>query len=76
MPTLDPMMAENRQQVALLHVTLVSVAGVMIAWTGIEHFHMGRYDPPPPACEPDDAVVRLFLFWLWLELECMVFQFV
>lgn len=54
MPALDSMMAENREH--------VFVAGVMIAWTGIEHFQMGRYDPPPPACEPADAVVRLFRF--------------
>lgn len=29
----------------------------MVAWTGIEHFRMGRYDPPPPAEEPEDIVV-------------------
>ncbi|KAF8379294.1 hypothetical protein HHK36_028727 [Tetracentron sinense] len=28
--------------------------GVMVAWTGIEHFCLGRYDPPPPADEPED----------------------
>lgn len=39
----------------------------MIAWAGIEHFRMGRYDPPPPACEPDDAVVRLsFTFHMYI----------
>ncbi|GER57502.1 tRNA N6-adenosine threonylcarbamoyltransferase [Striga asiatica] len=37
--------------------------GVMIAWTGIEHFRMGRYDPPPPACEPDDAQLDLRPRW-------------
>lgn len=31
----------------------------MVAWTGIEHFQMGRFDPPPPANEPEDAVVCL-----------------
>ena len=31
--------------------------GVMVAWTGIEHFRMGRFDPPPPAEEPEDCVV-------------------
>ena len=31
----------------------------MVAWTGLEHFRMGRYDPPPPANEPEDYVVRL-----------------
>ncbi|XP_073045209.1 probable tRNA N6-adenosine threonylcarbamoyltransferase, mitochondrial [Primulina eburnea] len=37
--------------------------GVMIAWTGIEHFQMGRYDPPPPACEPADALLDLRPRW-------------
>lgn len=32
-------------------------AGVMIAWTGIEHFRLGRYDPPPPPDEAEDAQV-------------------
>ena len=31
--------------------------GVMVAWTGIENFLEGRYDPPPPASEPEDYVV-------------------
>ena len=30
----------------------------MVAWTGLEHFRVGRFDPPPPATEPDDYVVR------------------
>jgi N6-L-threonylcarbamoyladenine synthase len=29
----------------------------MVAWTGIEHFRVGRFDPPPPADEPEDFVV-------------------
>ncbi|KAI6706630.1 hypothetical protein NL676_009592 [Syzygium grande] len=37
--------------------------GVMIAWTGIEHFRMGRFDPPPPADEPDDAMYDLRPRW-------------
>ncbi|KAK9143347.1 hypothetical protein Syun_012747 [Stephania yunnanensis] len=36
---------------------IVEQNGVMIAWTGIEHFTWGRYDPPPPADEPDDALL-------------------
>ncbi|KAI3449113.1 hypothetical protein Pfo_005778 [Paulownia fortunei] len=36
---------------------------VMIAWTGIEHFHTGRYDPPPPACEPEDTMFDLRPRW-------------
>ncbi|QHO54505.1 putative tRNA N6-adenosine threonylcarbamoyltransferase [Arachis hypogaea] len=30
--------------------------GVMVAWTGIEHFRMGRYHPSLPAEEPEDFV--------------------
>lgn len=37
--------------------------GVMVAWTGIEHFQMGRFDPPPPANEPEDAVLDLRPRW-------------
>lgn len=29
-----------------------------MAWTGLEHFCVGRYDPPPPAEESEDFVVR------------------
>lgn len=31
--------------------------GVMVAWTGIENYRFGRYDPPPPANDPEDFVV-------------------
>ncbi|CAL9222436.1 unnamed protein product [Arabidopsis halleri] len=31
--------------------------GVVVAWTGLEHFRVGRYNTPPPATEPDDFVV-------------------
>ncbi|EMS67163.1 putative tRNA threonylcarbamoyladenosine biosynthesis protein Gcp [Triticum urartu] len=31
--------------------------GVMIAWTGIEHFVAGRFEDPPPADEPDDMQI-------------------
>lgn len=39
-----------------INISLIS-SGVMVAWTGLEHFRVGRYDPPPPATEPDDFVV-------------------
>lgn len=39
------------------------LVGVMIAWTGIEHFRMGRYESPPPPNEPEDAVVRSFFIF-------------
>ncbi|XP_064944173.1 probable tRNA N6-adenosine threonylcarbamoyltransferase, mitochondrial isoform X2 [Musa acuminata AAA Group] len=37
--------------------------GVMVAWTGIEHFLLGRFDPPPPADEPEDAMFELRPRW-------------
>ncbi|XP_050236642.1 probable tRNA N6-adenosine threonylcarbamoyltransferase, mitochondrial [Mercurialis annua] len=37
--------------------------GVMVAWTGIEHFCMGRFDPPPPADEPEDFTFDLRPRW-------------
>ncbi|ESQ39158.1 hypothetical protein EUTSA_v10001427mg [Eutrema salsugineum] len=37
--------------------------GVMVAWTGLEHFRVGRFDPPPPASEPDDFVYDLRPRW-------------
>lgn len=42
---------------------LLNWIDVMIAWTGIEHFRMGRYDPPPPAEEPEDFVVCFLEHW-------------
>lgn len=32
--------------------------GVMVAWTGIEHFRVGRYEPAP-ADDPEDFVVGI-----------------
>ncbi|WRX09657.1 Gcp-like domain - like 1 [Theobroma cacao] len=37
--------------------------GVMIAWTGIENFRVGRYDPPPPANDPEDFMYDLRPRW-------------
>ncbi|KAM0945478.1 putative N(6)-L-threonylcarbamoyladenine synthase [Dioscorea sansibarensis] len=37
--------------------------GVMVAWTGIEHFLAGRFDPPPPANEPENHLVDLRPRW-------------
>ena len=36
----------------------------MVAWTGIEHFRVGRFDPPPPANELEDARVSLLEFFV------------
>lgn len=34
--------------------------GVMVAWTGIEHFQLGMWEPPPSVEEPEDG---------WLDLR-------
>ncbi|KAF3579583.1 hypothetical protein DY000_02029409 [Brassica cretica] len=43
--------------------SLCTENGVMVAWTGLEHFRVGRFDPPPPAIEPDDFVYDLRPRW-------------
>ncbi|CAA0842675.1 Probable tRNA N6-adenosine threonylcarbamoyltransferase- mitochondrial [Striga hermonthica] len=57
---LDKIVEKKGLQLVCPPPSLCTDNGVMIAWTGIEHFRMGRYDPPPPACEPEDA---------WLDLR-------
>uniref|UniRef100_A0A1D1YP78 N(6)-L-threonylcarbamoyladenine synthase n=1 Tax=Anthurium amnicola TaxID=1678845 RepID=A0A1D1YP78_9ARAE len=37
--------------------------GVMVAWTGIEHFRLGRFESPPSANEPEDFVFDLRPRW-------------
>ncbi|KAL7158522.1 hypothetical protein ABFS83_02G149300 [Erythranthe nasuta] len=54
---------KNGLQLVCPPPSLCTDNGVMIAWTGIEHFRMGRYDTPPPACEPDDALVDIRPRW-------------
>ncbi|XP_073278774.1 probable tRNA N6-adenosine threonylcarbamoyltransferase, mitochondrial isoform X2 [Primulina huaijiensis] len=54
---LDKIVGRTCLQLVFPPPSLCTDNGVMIAWTGIEHFQMGRYDPPPPACEPADALV-------------------
>ncbi|EPS65308.1 hypothetical protein M569_09468, partial [Genlisea aurea] len=60
---LNDVARKNRLQLVCPPPGLCTDNGVMIAWAGIEHLRMGRYDPPPPACEPDDAVVDLRPRW-------------
>ena len=51
----------------------------MVAWTGIEHFRMGRFDPPPPADEPEDFVVCLnnwLTFLLYFTHSFILFAFI
>ncbi|KAG6582553.1 putative tRNA N6-adenosine threonylcarbamoyltransferase, mitochondrial, partial [Cucurbita argyrosperma subsp. sororia] len=37
--------------------------GVMVAWTGLEHYRIGRFDPPPPADEPEDTLYDVRPRW-------------
>lgn len=37
--------------------------GVMVAWAGVEHFKLGRIQPPPPIDEPEDVHVDLRPRW-------------
>ncbi|KAH9627453.1 hypothetical protein KSS87_006144 [Heliosperma pusillum] len=37
--------------------------GVMVAWTGIEHFRVGRFDPPPPVHDAEDTVYDIKARW-------------
>ncbi|XP_025634149.1 probable tRNA N6-adenosine threonylcarbamoyltransferase, mitochondrial isoform X2 [Arachis hypogaea] len=54
---LDMVVKKNGLQLACPRPRPCTDNGVMVAWTGIEHFRMGRYDPPLPAEEPEDFVV-------------------
>lgn len=36
---------------------IVILLGVMVAWTGIEHYCMGRFDPAPSADKAEEFVV-------------------
>lgn len=39
----------------------------MVAWTGIEHYRMGRFDPPPPADEPEDFMVCFNILFTYYD---------
>ncbi|QCE02943.1 probable tRNA N6-adenosine threonylcarbamoyltransferase, mitochondrial isoform X2 [Vigna unguiculata] len=60
---LDMVAKKNGLQLLCPPPQLCTDNGVMIAWTGIEHFRMGRYDPPPPAEEPEDFVYDIRPRW-------------
>ncbi|ESW06848.1 hypothetical protein PHAVU_010G081700 [Phaseolus vulgaris] len=60
---LDMVVKKNGLQLLCPPPRLCTDNGVMIAWTGIEHFRMGRYDPPPPAEEPEDFVYDIRPRW-------------
>lgn len=60
---LDQVVKRKSLELVCPPASLCTDNGVMIAWTGVEHFRMGRFDPPPPADEPDDAMYDLRPRW-------------
>ncbi|KAJ6675524.1 TRNA N6-ADENOSINE THREONYLCARBAMOYLTRANSFERASE MITOCHONDRIAL-RELATED [Salix viminalis] len=60
---LDHVVKKNNLQLVCPPPKLCTDNGVMVAWTGIEHFCMGRFDPPPPADEHEDYVYDLRPRW-------------
>ncbi|XP_074564155.1 putative tRNA N6-adenosine threonylcarbamoyltransferase, mitochondrial [Curcuma longa] len=60
---LNHVVVNNNLQLVCPPPSLCTDNGVMIAWTGIEHFLSGRFDPPPPANEPEDAMFELRPRW-------------
>ncbi|XP_004506529.1 probable tRNA N6-adenosine threonylcarbamoyltransferase, mitochondrial [Cicer arietinum] len=60
---LDTVVKKNGLQLVCPPPRLCTDNGVMVAWTGIEHFRVGRYDPPPPAEEPEGFVYDLRPRW-------------
>ncbi|KAG2729676.1 hypothetical protein I3843_01G256200 [Carya illinoinensis] len=60
---LDQVVKKNNLQLVCPPPNLCTDNGVMVAWTGIEHLRMGRFDPPPPADEPEDLVYDLRPRW-------------
>lgn len=60
---LDQVAQRNSLRLVCPPPSLCTDNGVMVAWTGIENFRMGRFDPPPPADEPEDIVYDLRPRW-------------
>ncbi|XP_042509843.1 probable tRNA N6-adenosine threonylcarbamoyltransferase, mitochondrial [Macadamia integrifolia] len=60
---LDEVVKKKGLQLVCPPPNLCTDNGVMVAWTGIEHFRLGRYDPPPPPDEPEDSVFDLRPRW-------------
>lgn len=60
---LDNVVKKNSLQLVCPPPKLCTDNGVMVAWTGIEHFCMGRFDPPPPADEHEDYMYDLRPRW-------------
>ncbi|GLJ11384.1 hypothetical protein SUGI_0155080 [Cryptomeria japonica] len=49
--------------------------GVMVAWTGIEHFRLGRFEPPPENDELEDGKLDLRPRWQLGEIYEAGMQF-
>ncbi|XP_060963055.1 probable tRNA N6-adenosine threonylcarbamoyltransferase, mitochondrial isoform X1 [Cannabis sativa] len=60
---LDQVVKKNNLHLVCPPPSLCTDNGVMVAWTGIEHFRVGRFDPAPPAEEPEDFVYDLRPRW-------------
>ncbi|CAH9096827.1 unnamed protein product [Cuscuta europaea] len=60
---LHQVVKQNELKLVCPPPSLCTDNGVMVAWTGIEHFRVGRFDPPPPADEPEDALLDLRPRW-------------
>ncbi|XP_078448051.1 glycoprotease 1 isoform X2 [Wolffia australiana] len=60
---LDHIVTKNGLSLICPPPSLCTDNGVMVAWTGIEHFSVGRFDPPPPAHESEDSVLDLRPRW-------------
>ncbi|GAV78651.1 Peptidase_M22 domain-containing protein [Cephalotus follicularis] len=60
---LDQVVKKNGLQLVCPPRSLCTDNGVMVAWTGIEHFRVGRYDPPPPVNESEHFVYDLRPRW-------------
>ncbi|KAL9434937.1 hypothetical protein AB3S75_021242 [Citrus x aurantiifolia] len=60
---LDRVVKNNSLLLVCPPPSLCTDNGVMVAWTGIEHFCVGRFDPPPPADDPEDFMYDLRPRW-------------
>ncbi|CAL5381519.1 unnamed protein product [Camellia sinensis] len=60
---LNHVVTKNGLQLVCPPPSLCTDNGVMVAWTGIEHFRVGRFDPPPPADEAEDTILDLRPRW-------------
>ncbi|XP_049936692.1 probable tRNA N6-adenosine threonylcarbamoyltransferase, mitochondrial isoform X2 [Nymphaea colorata] len=60
---LDDIVKQNGHRLICPPPSLCTDNGVMVAWAGIEHFRMGRFNPPPPTNEPEDAILDIRPRW-------------